>query len=98
MGFPGRSGGASRSPSWPAGLRSGHAGVQSQPGAPPDQLAQVIVGPVVINADVYMGYSRGANDWADGIRLEHPDRGGMLFGDGTTRANGSRPASVMSRS
>lgn len=41
----------------------------------------MIVGPVVINAALYTGYSRGGNDWADGIRLEDPDRGGMLFGD-----------------
>jgi HIRAN domain len=54
---------------------------QPQPGAPPEQLAHVIVGRVVINAALYTGYSRGENDWADGIRLEDPDRGGMLVGD-----------------
>ena len=41
----------------------------------------MIVGPIVINAALYMGYSRGGDDWADGIRLEDPDCGGMLFGD-----------------
>ena len=55
---------------------------QPQPGAPREQLAHIIVGRVVINAAIYVGYSRGENDWADGIRLEDPDRGGMLVGDG----------------
>ena len=35
----------------------------------------------MINAALYMGYSRGGNDWADGIRIQDPDSGGMLFGD-----------------
>lgn len=58
-----------------------HADAQPPRGASPEQLAHVIAGSVVINAALYTGYSRSQSDWADGIRLEDPDRGGMLFGD-----------------
>jgi hypothetical protein len=81
MGIPGRSRGANSGFPLSAEPKSWHASAQPQPGAPPEQLAQVIVGRIVVNAGVYTGYSRGGNDWADGIRLEDPDTGGMLFGD-----------------
>jgi hypothetical protein len=58
-----------------------HADAKARPGAALEQLAQVVAGGLLINAAIYTGYSRGASDWADGIRLEDPDEGRMLFGD-----------------
>lgn len=81
MKLPGRSPEARGGSASQAGPRGWHSGPQHQPDAPPEQLAHVIAGPIVINAALYIGYSRGADDWADGIRLENPERGGMLYGD-----------------
>jgi hypothetical protein len=60
---------------------------QWQPSAPtslddlPVQFAHVLAGNVVINAAIYLGYPKGEGAWTDGIRLEDPNRGGMLYRD-----------------
>ena len=45
----------------------------------PIQFAQVLVGSLVINAGIYIGYPRGDSEWADGIRLEDPQDGRLRF-------------------
>lgn len=45
----------------------------------PIQFAFVVVGGFVINAGVYIGYPRGSGEWADGLRLEDPESGGLRY-------------------
>jgi hypothetical protein len=45
----------------------------------PIQFAFVIVGGLVINAGVYIGYPRGEGVWSDGLRLEDPDSGRLHY-------------------
>jgi hypothetical protein len=45
----------------------------------PIQLAFVIVGDLVINAGVYIGYPRSSGEWADGLRLDDPESGGLHY-------------------
>jgi len=63
----------------PGSLRHTPAGWQlSAPTRPDDipiQFAYLIVGSLVINAGVNIGYPRGDGEWTDGLRLEDPDDG-----------------------
>ncbi len=69
----------------PAGSQRQSAPIGWQLSAPtregdlPIQFAFVIVGGLVINAGVYLGYPRGEGVWSDGLRLEDADSGGLHY-------------------